>query len=509
MADTALNDTSIRISTEKIPFGVQLMPHQKAMLYKMILLENENVGTDKSYSMMSDKPGAGKTYAILSMVYFMDKILFQGRRKHVTLIVVPYNICTQWMQSMERLYGTSGRLMTYRVLTEYSHIMSLYTDPTQILRNDIILTTSLYFHNIASTLESLKIVLRRVFFDEADSIKNLLQTPLKTKMTWFVSASMESLFNGSASVRIGEYNLSMEHLKQNNVHSAVEFVNSNIVLEQPMVHKIECKNVYYNLLIDIMPPKVHERLAAMDYTCLRSEYYRMSRSLGSEYDACAFMKCENIAKYESCTTLLKQYEYDYKELIKRLMKKQATELEHRMNAVKREIQECERRTSVIKYFCSQYDIMYETRNDTINDSIFECKGKPNESKLEKLIETLQHITLQNKRAQCLVFTNYDNIYTLLFPHLDKLKISYKFLDGGNIADMDTVIQAYKRHEFSVLLADSSMYSCGMNLENTSDVIFVHEMEPLREKQIIGRAQRYGRDGMLNVWYFTYTKHGKK
>ena len=50
----------------------------------------------------------------------------------------------------------------------------------------------------------------------------------------------------------------------------------------------------------------------------------------------------------------------------------------------------------------------------------------------------------------------------------------------------------------VLLADSSMYGCGMNFENTTDIIFIHKINPEMEKQVIGRAQRPGRVGVLNI-----------
>lgn len=475
---------------EKLPLGVKLMPHQRAMLYKMILMENEVVGTNNAYAMMSDKPGAGKTYAILSMIYFMDKVLF--KRKHVTLIVVPYNICTQWLQSMEKIYGNR---VSYKTVTDYSHIMSLYTKPEELLQYDILLTTSLYFHNIASTLESLKITLRRVFFDEADTIKNLLQTPLKCKMTWFVSASMESLFDKGSNVKIGSYSLSLEHLKKYDIACETEFVNSHIILDKPMVHTIECKNVYYNLLQDLVVNReYHERMSAFDYNFLKTEYLSHSENIKNEYEACLYIYKEATLCRKECISEKDILEVEYKRLIQRELLDAANTVSEKIQNFERIIQDCDRKLSIIRYFSSKYDI----------DEIFECKGVPYESKIEKIYETLLHITSQNNRAQCILFTNFDRVYSMISRFLDIHGISYKYLDGGNIRSMDTIIDAYKRRGFTILLADSSMYSCGMNLENTSDILFIHEMDPHKEKQVIGRAQRYGRDGVLNVWYFRYS-----
>ena len=40
---------------------------------------------------------------------------------------------------------------------------------------------------------------------------------------------------------------------------------------------------------------------------------------------------------------------------------------------------------------------------------------------------------------------------------------------------------------------------GINLENTSDIFIYHSMSTELTQQVIGRAQRPGRDSCLNVW----------
>ena len=41
----------------------------------------------------------------------------------------------------------------------------------------------------------------------------------------------------------------------------------------------------------------------------------------------------------------------------------------------------------------------------------------------------------------------------------------------------------------------------MNLEQTTDIIFLHKMATDMEAQVIGRALRYGRtDAALHIWY---------
>ena len=47
------------------------------------------------------------------------------------------------------------------------------------------------------------------------------------------------------------------------------------------------------------------------------------------------------------------------------------------------------------------------------------------------------------------------------------------------------------------------YGSGLNLENSTDLIIMHKMKPEYEEQVIGRAQRPGRKGVLNVWKILY------
>ena len=53
------------------------------------------------------------------------------------------------------------------------------------------------------------------------------------------------------------------------------------------------------------------------------------------------------------------------------------------------------------------------------------------------------------------------------------------------------------------MSNSTLFGCGMNFENSSDIIFVHKMNESMEKQVIGRAQRFGRTSILNIIYLEY------
>jgi superfamily II DNA/RNA helicase len=72
------------------------------------------------------------------------------------------------------------------------------------------------------------------------------------------------------------------------------------------------------------------------------------------------------------------------------------------------------------------------------------------------------------------------------------------LDGGNALAIQRAIDAYKGEEAQVLLLNSKLEAVGMNLENTTHLLFMHATRPQYVEQIVGRAQRYGRKGRLHI-----------
>jgi SNF2 family DNA or RNA helicase len=77
-------------------------------------------------------------------------------------------------------------------------------------------------------------------------------------------------------------------------------------------------------------------------------------------------------------------------------------------------------------------------------------------------------------------------------------IKYIELDDGNICAIDLSINRYIYGNINVLLLNSNLFGCGLNLQCTNDIVFLHKTDENLEKQIIGRAQRYGRKNRLNI-----------
>jgi SNF2 family DNA or RNA helicase len=114
------------------------------------------------------------------------------------------------------------------------------------------------------------------------------------------------------------------------------------------------------------------------------------------------------------------------------------------------------------------------------------------------------LLLQNRKpgSKFLVFSNYDTSFVPLYSVLDNMGIKYMYLKGnGNV--IKCMIDKYKNNDVDLLLINSRHNGCGLNLENTTDIIMFHKFDTQIEHQVIGRAHRLGRKDSLNIWYFLH------
>ena len=87
--------------------------------------------------------------------------------------------------------------------------------------------------------------------------------------------------------------------------------------------------------------------------------------------------------------------------------------------------------------------------------------------------------------------------------LKKYNIKFIELDNGNISDINKNVYEYNFGNIHVLLLNSNLFGCGLNLEITTDILFLHKTQHELQTQIIGRAQRPGRSNKLSVWFLMH------
>ena len=119
----------------------------------------------------------------------------------------------------------------------------------------------------------------------------------------------------------------------------------------------------------------------------------------------------------------------------------------------------------------------------------------NKTKLEHIENLFDESKLG---SSIIIFSDHSSIFKEISKMLIQKNIRYVELDGGNMDVIEKDLQLFKSGEARVLMTNSSFYGCGMNLENATDVVFLHKTANTMYEQVIGRAQRPVRTCRLNV-----------
>lgn len=577
--------------------NITLKDHQLAIIKKCTEIEENNIC---NFGIMNDKPGTGKTYAILGLIFY--------EKKNLNIIVVPQNIIIQWCNSINIF---SDGLLSYKKYTEYSDILDLYNNELSFFDYDIIITTSLFYNVIATTLESKFLKVNRVFFDEIDSISSLLINEINTDFIWFVSAS----FNYN-DLGIYKKKLDIELIPYITCKCNNNFIDNMLKLQEPNLYKIICKNIYLdNIFSGLLSRDEFRLLNAMDYSNLKKKF--CNRIAQNEREALDLlvkdkldiidMETLRIEDFKKALEGLNQLD-DRVKVLKELLQKSIKSLEEsttKLDLIKSRLKEnnccplcydefditqkkvlsqcCKNITCYncanswfnimkkenclycnlpdtkfenyiiikpnIENICVLCDKEYENVNDKyyskcclknscsiclkewyhtllkekclfcgLNDILFEDfkneyqheEMKLNEQSGVKYtkktkLQFLEYYIRTKIYSNCKIIfcSNYIKIFNDMKKLLIKYNISHIELDDGNVDSIYNSVNNYKHGNINVLLLNSNLFGCGLNLESTTDIIFLHKMDNDLEKQIIGRAQRPGRKEALNIWYIMH------
>lgn len=486
--------------------NLSLMPHQEAMLHKSLVVETTADAAARrlkehdpaaprpaTYAVMCDHPGAGKTFVVLALV------LQEVRRKRMimrrmgippqapaakgndqTLVVVPFNIYTQWEDAIRLCCGDEVR---FKAFVDYADISGLFFQPEAIKEYDVLLTTDLYFAAIAHTLNTMNVRVRRTVFDEIDSIASLVNVPITCDHVWFVSASFDADKLGSS--------FKQQHARSlggNTVLCEDEFVRDSITLPKPREHTLVCQNAIIDgVLAGVLSREEMHAINAMDLDAVSRSM--LLRCVDDERELVICLR--DVAREQ-----LAAAEKEAASLAKRKDYSPLTDKEQARDEKAHDtIQRTTHLLDVLHTRAEEHAICPEDFVPRDPNAL----GKKHAYILSLVDEIRQR---EGDGMRVILFSDHPS-FKHVIPGLHARALAYAELDGGNIRAMDRILTQYRSGETPVLIVDSSMYGCGMNLENTTDIIFAHAVNTSKRCQIIGRAQRYGRMGPLYVWTLLY------
>ena len=160
---------------------------------------------------------------------------------------------------------------------------------------------------------------------------------------------------------------------------------------------------------------------------------------------------------------------------------------------------------------SDSDSDSDTETDSDTDSNSETEKKFHRmSKMDTLLSILSgkieynpndgDIDLEDRKF--LIFADYNETFDRIRHEVETLKIRYGILTGGGKRVQQTVID-FKDGKISVIMLNAQNFGAGLNLQCATDIIMYHRFTRRLEEQIIGRGQRMGREGTLNVYYLIH------
>lgn len=590
-----LTENSKKID-EIYDINITLKDHQLAIINRCIEIENNNIC---NIGIMSDKPGTGKTYAILGFIYYT--------RKKSNIIVVPQNIILQWCESINNF--SNGKLK-YKKFINYDDILDLYNENTKLFEYDILITTSLYYNLIATTIQSNFLNVNRVFFDEIDSISSFIVNKINANFIWFVSASFNYEEMGIYTKNIDKNLIQYITCKCNN-----KFIDNIFNIDTPNIYKIICKNIYLDSIFNgLITNEEFKLLNAMDYSKLKKKFRnKIAQNEKEAVDLLVKDKIDIIEMEElrinDINNILKNINSEEKKisLNKQLEKAQKSfeDSTYKLNLIRERLKEnnccplcynefdlvqkkvispcCKnnicfnctnnwfnnmKKTNCIycniddvkfedyiiikpssdnicllcdkeydcndnKYFakCCKKNCCIECLKDwyhkLLKDNCLFCSKEEilfedykNEKQHEEMklntqsgikytkktkIEFLEYFIRTKIFSNCKIIfcSNYIRIFNDIKKLFEKYNIRHIELDDGNINSISESIKKYTYGNINALLLNSNLFGCGLNLQCTTDIVFLHKTDEILEKQIIGRSQRFGRNSKLNIWYLMH------
>jgi len=75
--------------------------------------------------------------------------------------------------------------------------------------------------------------------------------------------------------------------------------------------------------------------------------------------------------------------------------------------------------------------------------------------------------------------------------------------NGSGPRVESILDRFRRGDIDVLMLNATHFGSGLNLQMATDVVLFHRMPEHVSQQIVGRAQRFGRDTHLNVWHLLH------
>lgn len=550
-------------------FNIFDIPGNQAELKTNIAILGDKVGSGKTLMIISlitiKKQIPDRLIELGGSQYYSIKLKPSSPLLKTNLIIVPHKILSQWSESFEKY---SPNLNIYSIdenkkIDDMVKIIKIKRkDPNgfeYIEENEKLIENKIYNYDVIIISENLyrrfyKICQNyrfdRIFIDEADSIKLPKDMNCQFNFMWLITGTPTGLFNFSKpfiNKIFKNENLSPYFVIKNDDI----YIDNSIKLPHPKIFKIKCITPReLDIIKDLIPSSVLQMINAgniceaikalncnidTDENILQvitkniletienkkiqleaeeKKHYPINQEKMRENKInmikvqidILYDKYENIKKrvYQlndtNCPICLCGFEFDNNDESNRVI---VSCCNNTFCADCLIVSLAEIKNNKCPY-CQQRistkDIHMIKSNSNTNNRNINSNKYIQKNKLDVLVDLVKN----KPDKSFLIFAGFIETFHKIETQLKDLDISYNILKG----DSETVknyIDDFKNKKIQILMLNAQHFGAGMNLHMATDIIMYHRFNNETEEQIIGRAQRLGRniEEPLNVYYLLH------
>ena len=538
--------SNIKMVNQPSNLKVNLYPHQLATIYKMEKFESDNIIykdnciIETKIGVNANITGYGKTLEMIGLlardkmewnletpfVFERTDIISKNRIKcsyisrfeklPTTLILLTPNIIGQWDKELK------NTCLKYEIIIKKKDI-----DNVKVQDFDIILTIPAVYNTLVSTYKDY--AWKRFIFDEPGHSKVPAMKEVYANFYWFVTATPNSITTlhrkceGSFMKELINYRWTDFETQFSNIiiRNDPEFIKASFNMPRTNHFYYECYQPIYNALKNFVNPKIKTMIEA-------GNIYGAITSLGGEitdniFDIIKRKKQEELLEIDAKIQIytLRNDQDNISEWVDKKINiiNQINDIENKFQNILNEqcpicletLSKPILETNCHNIFCGSCIFTWIEKNNTcplcrhtlevsklvyIQDEKTDNKIDSHQtlfSKPEKIIDIIKN----NTEGKFLVFSEEQESFNIISKSLKENNILFVEIKGS-VKTIQKNLEYFKSGKIKVLFLNSNTSAAGINLQETTDIILYHKMALNNENQIIGRANRIGRNIDLNV-----------
>ena len=551
-------DRSIKLPELEIGSYYKSEKIKDAIIKTNIAILGDKVGAGKTLDIIS-------LISVKPVIEYSDTQLITGKylsvsgdlehtRCNTNLVIVPHKLIPQWKSNFEKALNLKVTTITMNKHVDELLIKKvikvkawngaeidreiLYPDIEKLKNINVILVGDTMYKRLVVC--SYQIIWNRCIIDEADTIKlcKMMENCLNFNFLWLITGTPSGLINCRKSLFYKEIFVTSRHLEIKHlvIKNDDTYIESSIVLPDPNMICIRCLTPKeLNVVKNFISPSILQMINAGNTDEAIKALNCNVDTNENIFQVITKNIVENIKNKKIEINAEKMMVYNKEEKDKKisLLENQLIKLETKYEDIKKSIYELNNDFCPVcldgytkpvlvsccnKCFC--FDCLAVSMGELHNNRCPYCrqfisssdlhiisenesqKSKQKANELKDKLDVLIDIIQKKKDGSFLLFANYAETFSKIEKKFIEVGITYHILKGQS-SSISKHIDDYENKRVQVIMLNAQYFGAGMNLQTTSDLIIYHRFSNEMEEQIIGRAQRYGRKGTLNVYYLLH------